>query len=114
VRRAAGTAPSRTPPIRGKSLNPEPIAVVPSTPWKYCGIVNKTPINARNDMAAKIAPQVNEAELNSVMSSNGWPPGRRVNRRSQARKPNRIATLRKIMSRAQGLLQPSSPALISP
>src|ERR1700677_3066533 len=69
--RAAGTAPIRTPPISGKSLIPEPIAVVPRTPWKYCGIVNRTPINARNDIAAKIEPQVNDAELNSVMSSNG-------------------------------------------
>ena len=33
-----------SPPITGSSRSPEPIALVPSTPWKYCGSVKRTPI----------------------------------------------------------------------
>ena len=90
------------------------MAVLPSTPWKYWGMVKRTPIKARNDRAAKIDPQVNDAELNSVMSSNGRPPTRRVSRRSHAKKPTTTAMPTTIATRAPGSLQPSWPALISP
>ena len=52
--RSAGTAPTISPPISGSSRRPEPIASVPSTPWKYCGIVNSTPIIARTRIASKM------------------------------------------------------------
>jgi hypothetical protein len=69
--RTAKTAPRTTPAISGNSLNPEPIASVPSTPWKYWGIVNNTPIMDRIATDARIAPQVNEAERKSVRSTRG-------------------------------------------
>jgi hypothetical protein len=68
---AAGTAPTMSPATRGSSLRPDPMAVVPSTPWKYCGMVNKMPSMARIGNMARITPQVNEAELNNVKSSSG-------------------------------------------
>ena len=46
--RDAGKAPAISPPTRGSSRRPEPIAVVPSTPWKYCGMVNKMPSMAHD------------------------------------------------------------------
>ncbi len=33
--RLAGTAPNSSPPIRGSSRSPDPMALAPSTPWKY-------------------------------------------------------------------------------
>jgi hypothetical protein len=68
------------------------MAFVPSTPWKYWGMVNKMPSMARIGTTARITPQVNEAEANRLRSSSGWPPGRRVSRRSQAKKPTSNAT----------------------
>ena len=64
--RSAGTAPTTSPPISGKSRKPEPMASVQSTPWKNCGIVNSTPIMARIAVAARITPQVKEAERKSI------------------------------------------------
>ena len=49
-----------SPPTSGKSLRPDPIASVPSTPWKYCGMVNKIPSMARIGNVARITPQVND------------------------------------------------------
>ena len=69
--RAAGRAPTMSPATRGSSLRPEPMALVSSTPWKYCGMVNKMPSMARIGKMARITPQVNEAEPKSVRSSNG-------------------------------------------
>ena len=56
--RSAGTAPTIRPPISGSSRRPDPIALVPSTPWKYCGMVNSTPIMARTATATRMTPQV--------------------------------------------------------
>src|SRR5208282_2608500 len=69
--RAAGMAPTMSPPTRGSSLMPDPMAVVPSTPWKYCGMVNKTPSMATIGNMERITPQVNDAEPNSERSSSG-------------------------------------------
>jgi len=112
--RAAGTAPAMSPATRGSSRRPEPIALVPSTPWKYCGMVNKMPSMARIGTRARITPQVNEAEPNKLRSIRGWPPGRRVSRRSQAKKPASNATPPIIKARAPTLLQPTWPASIRP
>ncbi len=46
------------PPTSDSSLIPEPIALVPTTPWKYWGIVNRTPSIARIATASRITPQV--------------------------------------------------------
>ena len=112
--RDAGTAPATSPPTRGSSRRPEPIAVVPSTPWKYCGRVNKMPSMARIGTTARITPQVNDAEPNRLRSMSGWPPGRRVSRRSQPKKPASNATPAIIRARAPILVQPSWPAWIRP
>jgi hypothetical protein len=69
--RAAGTAPASSPATRGSSRRPEPIALVPSTPWKYCGMVNKMPSMARIGTTARITPQVNEAEPNRLRLMRG-------------------------------------------
>jgi hypothetical protein len=47
------------------------MASVPATPWKYCGMVNKTPNRARIGSVERSTPQVNEAERNSARSSSG-------------------------------------------
>ena len=69
------------------------MALVPSTPWKYCGMVNRMPSMARIGTMARITPQVNEAEANKRRSSKGWPPGRWVSgvprRRSRPEAPRR-------------------------
>src|ERR1035441_5666086 len=65
IRRAtwlAGTAPSTNPPMSGNNRRPDPMAVAPSTPWKYWGIVNRTPIMDRTAAAATITPHRYEAE----------------------------------------------------
>ena len=62
----------------------------------------------------RITPQVNEAEQKSLRSIRGWPPGRRVSRRSQAKKPNSSAAPPTIRARASALPQPSWPAWIRP
>ena len=50
-------------------------------------MVKKIPSMARTGTTAKTTPQVNEAEANKLRSTNGWPPGWRVKRRSQAKNP---------------------------
>jgi len=67
----SGNCSDHEAPISGKSLGPQPMGSVPRTPWKYCGIVDKTPIIARIARAARITPQVNAAELKSVRPTNG-------------------------------------------
>lgn len=47
------------------------MAFVPSTPWKYCGMVNKMPSIAMIGSTARITPQVNDAEPNKVRSRSG-------------------------------------------
>jgi hypothetical protein len=56
--RSAGTAASTSPPIIGSSRRPEPIGLVPSTPWKYWGIVNSTPNIAKIAIEERITPHV--------------------------------------------------------
>ena len=56
--RSAGSAETTRPPINGNNLRPYPIGLVPSHPWKYCGIVNSTPNMAKIAIAERITPQV--------------------------------------------------------
>ena len=112
--RLAGTAPATIPPTRGSSRRPEPMAAVPSTPWKYCGMVNKMPSRHMIGTTDRITPQVNDAEPNRLRSIRGWPPGWRVSRRSQPKKPASNATPAIIRARAPASPQPSWPAWIRP
>ena len=112
--RAAGTAPMMSPATRGKRRTPEPMAVVASTPWKYWGMVKRIPSMASTGTTAKTTPQVNEAEANKLRSTNGWPPGWWVKRRSQAKNPTNNTRPTNIKARAPTLPHPSWPALISP
>jgi hypothetical protein len=90
------------------------MALVPSTPWKYCGMVNRMPSIASTGSVARMTPHVNDDDRNNVRSSRGWPPGRRVNRRSHAKKATSTATPPPIMDSAYSLPQPSWPALMRP
>ena len=69
---------------------------------------------ASTGSAARITPQVNEAEVKSFMSSSGWPPARRLNLRSHTRKPTSTATPTIIRVRAPMSPQPFWPASIRP
>ena len=77
-------------------------------------MVNKMPSMAMIGTTARITPQVNEAELNRLRSMSGWPPGRRVSRRSQPKKPTSNPTPAIIKARAPASPQPSWPAWIRP
>jgi hypothetical protein len=45
--------------MRGRRRTPEPIAVVPGTPWKYWGSVKRTPEHGKDgDSSKHDAPQV--------------------------------------------------------
>ncbi|MGD0609800.1 MAG: hypothetical protein ABSA53_40330 [Streptosporangiaceae bacterium] len=110
----AGSAPARSPPMRGRSRTPEPIAVVPRTPWKYWGSVNSTPNIARIATAARTTPHRYALERNSARSSSGSPSGRRLSRRSHMKKPAITTSPPVMSSHAPRLLQPYSPASINP
>ena len=65
-----------------------------NTPWKNCGIVKSTPIIASPAMAARITPQVKEAEWKSARSNIGRPPGRRLSQRSHRKIRSTLLDLR--------------------
>jgi hypothetical protein len=109
----AGSAPAISPPTRGSSRRPEPSASVPRMAWKYCGMVKSKPIMPRPASPPRIAPQVNDAEPNSIGLTSGSPP-RRPSRRSQTAKAPSSASPRTISGMAAGSLQPFSPASIRP
>jgi hypothetical protein len=68
---SAGSSPASSPPITGSSRMPDPAALVPSTAWKYCGIVNSNPTSARMRMGTRSTPQVKVADRNSARSRSG-------------------------------------------
>jgi hypothetical protein len=117
--------PISMPPIRGSVRSPLPSALVPCTAWKYCGIANRMPNIANDTSVARIVPQANPRERNSVSSisgrTRGRPPGWvpswllvRVSRRSQPTRPTRSSTPAAIVASAATSVQPSWPALITP
>ena len=93
---------------------PEPMAVVPSTPWKYWGSVKRTPNMARMATAASTTPHRYALEWKRARSSNGSPLGRRLTRRSQAKNPTMTTSPPAMSSHAPRFPQPRSPASINP
>ncbi len=74
--RAAGSRPTSIPPTTGSRRTPDPSGLVPTTPWKYWGMVKRRPINASVSTAKRMTPQVKERERKRLRSTSGWPPGR--------------------------------------
>jgi hypothetical protein len=82
--------------------------------WKNWGAANSRPNIAKMPNACRIVPQVNLADLNSVRSTSGCPPGRRVSLRSHATNAARMTTPAVIAAIAVAEPQPYCPAAMNP
>ena len=117
--------PITMPPIIGSSRSPLPIASVPRTSWKYCGIAKKMPNIANETSVDKMVPQVKPADRNNRSSISGriapprsGPPEparlRPVSQRSQATSTASTAAPAAMVPSATASVQPSWPALMNP
>ena len=73
--RSAGTAPTISPAMTGRSRKPEPCGSRPLMAWKYCGRTNRTPNSPKTPNAVRTIPQVKLRDPNSDRSTSGCPPG---------------------------------------